>query len=197
MSARMLYRVLLSYLLYLSVYASPSKYSPRDVSKTQFPSLEKALVGVFDLASGAHVGKVSTGAELVDVGITGGKVETVKGFSGPHLISVVEHGQDWLYIDNDGKRLRLNARALLKADNGDFLSFTYTGIVSFTPEIQAVVGGTGSTTSFGDIVVSGGFETGSAKYKELENSIFVGTGRLVVHDDHTFSVQFGLSKVVA
>ena len=37
MSARMLYRVLLSYLLYLSVYAS---------SETKFPSLEEALVGV-------------------------------------------------------------------------------------------------------------------------------------------------------
>ena len=45
MFARMLYQVLLSCLLYLSVYASPSKYSPRDVSKIQFPSLEKALVG--------------------------------------------------------------------------------------------------------------------------------------------------------
>ena len=45
MSARMLYQVLLPCLLYLSVYASPSKYSPRDVSKTQFPSLEKAIFG--------------------------------------------------------------------------------------------------------------------------------------------------------
>ena len=59
-------------------------------------------------------GNVSTGAGLIDVPITGGKVETVKGFSGPHLISMVDHGDDWLYVDNDGKRLRLNARALLK-----------------------------------------------------------------------------------
>ena len=40
----MLYQVLLSCLLYLSVYASPS-----ELSKTHFPSMEEALVGVVSL----------------------------------------------------------------------------------------------------------------------------------------------------
>ena len=51
---------------------------------------------------------------LINSIVIGGKVETVKGFSGPQLISVADHGDDWLTVDNDGKRLRLNARMLLK-----------------------------------------------------------------------------------
>jgi len=95
------------------------------------------------------------------------------------------------------KRLRLNVRLLIKAANGDFLSFKYTGIALVTPELEAVLAGTGSSTSFGDIAFTGAFETGSATFKELENSIFVGTGRLMLKDSHTFGVEFGFSKVVA
>lgn len=42
----MLYQLLLSCLLYLSVYASPSQLPPRADSPAKFPSVEKALVGV-------------------------------------------------------------------------------------------------------------------------------------------------------
>jgi len=193
MSAKMLYQVLLSYLLYLSVYASPSKYAPRDVSEAQFPSLEEALVGVFEVQNGATVGVVSTGATLVANIITGGSVNTVEGFSGPQLVSVVDHGEDWHYVDLGGKSLRLNVRTLLKASNGDFLSFKYTGIIFLIPDIQTVLAGNGTV---GNITITGGFETGSATYKELENSIFVGTGGLVFHEDQSITLTYGLSRVV-
>lgn len=61
-----------------------------------------------------HTGKVSTGATLVDAQVIGGTLDTVKTFSGPQLISLVEHGDEWAYLDNDGERLRLDGRVLIK-----------------------------------------------------------------------------------
>jgi len=57
---------------------------------------------------------VNTGAGLNFVRATGGSVKTVEGFSGPKFEGTVVDGEDWITVDNDGKRLRLNAKMLIK-----------------------------------------------------------------------------------
>ena len=61
-----------------------------------------------------RIGSISTGAGAIYGTVKGGKLETVEGFSGPQLISVIEGGEDWAYIDNDGKIVRINVRLLTR-----------------------------------------------------------------------------------
>ena len=60
------------------------------------------------------IGQVNTGASLNFVRITGGSFKSVEGFSGPKVEGTVVEGEDWITADNDGKRLRLNAKILFK-----------------------------------------------------------------------------------
>lgn len=60
-----------------------------------------------------HIGTIATGATLIDSLVSGGSLKTVQGFQ-PPLTSVVEHGEDFINIDNDGKRMRLNGKILAK-----------------------------------------------------------------------------------
>jgi len=197
MSAKMLVQVLVSYLLYFAVYASPvSQFSPRDdhYSDVVFPTLENALIGVVDLGPVALIGQIASGATQFNVQIVGGSIDSVPGFT-PPLHAVIDHGDDLVEIDNDGQRLRLNARIIIK--NGeDFLSVSAVGIVTLTPEVQAILAGTGSTTPFGDIVITAKFQTGNPDLKGLENSIFVGSGRFLVNQNATISIQYGISEVL-
>lgn len=61
-----------------------------------------------------YEGTLSTGAGLNYVRATGGKVESIDGYSGLKLRATVNDGDDWITVDNDGKRLRLDAKMLMK-----------------------------------------------------------------------------------
>ena len=77
----------------------------------------------------------------------------------------------------------------------------YTGTVVLTPSVQAILSGSedARTTGFGDSVVAFSFETGSEKYKELQNGTYVAAGRFVMGEGEKGGVvvEYKVSKVVA
>lgn len=62
----------------------------------------------------AAPGQLATGSGLNYAHLIGGRLHTIEGFSGPKFDAEVVDGEDWITVDNDGKRLRLNAKVLLK-----------------------------------------------------------------------------------
>lgn len=164
-----------------------------------FPKLEEALVGLFDINAPISIGQINSGAGLNFVRATGGSIKTVSGFSGPKLDGNVIDGEDWITVDSDGKRLRLNAKMLIKTLDGATAVFSYTGIITVNPEIGLILTGDEAmkTVPYGGLVSSGRFETGDPRYKDLENSLFVGSGRFIIKEDRSVTVEYGLSRVVA
>lgn len=77
-----------------------------------------------------------------------------------------------------------------------------TGVEIATPAAAAVLSGdrNAAPVAFGDFqaVSSWAFETGSAKYWELQNAVFVGTTSLAPgEEDGTIVVGFKIAKVVS
>jgi len=52
------------------------------------------------------------------------------------------------------------------------------------------------STEFGGAFINVSFETGSMRYKSLEQALFVGSGRFII-EDHRLSVEYRISKVEA
>ncbi|KAF8476082.1 hypothetical protein BDZ91DRAFT_758590 [Kalaharituber pfeilii] len=163
-----------------------------------FPRLEKAFVFVFDVDPPVEIGTISSGSNLNYVRITGGRVTTVHTFSGPKLESTVMEGEDWISVDNDNKRFRLDVKMLITTNDNAQILFKYVGIVNVTPEITLCLGRheNASAVPFGNVVNFGQFQTGDVRYKSLENDFFVGSGRFVKNDKGTFSVEYQMSKVI-
>lgn len=75
----------------------------------------------------------------------------------------------------------------------------YKGTVALTPGVVALLTGSpdGKTTEYGDSFVNFSFETGSAKYKELQNGIYVAAGHFVKEPGQKgLIVEYKVSKAV-
>jgi RNA polymerase I-specific transcription initiation factor RRN6 len=76
----------------------------------------------------------------------------------------------------------------------------YKGTVALTAGIKAVLGGASDakSTSYGDSFVNFTFETGNAKYKELQNGTYVAAGHFVTNEPGVKGtiVEYKVSKVV-
>jgi RNA polymerase I-specific transcription initiation factor RRN6 len=75
----------------------------------------------------------------------------------------------------------------------------YKGTVALTPGVKAILSGSqdAKTTAYGDSFVSFTFETGSEKFKELQNGTFVAAGRFVTGEGEDGTVvEYKVSKVV-
>lgn len=85
-----------------------------------------------------------------------------------------------------------------RTPDGAIIAMYYKGVVALTPGVKAVLGGGGDakTTDFGDSFVTFSFETGSEKWKGLQDGIWVAAGRFVVENGKTI-VEYRVSKVGA
>ena len=75
----------------------------------------------------------------------------------------------------------------------------YKGTVALTEGVKAILGGSpgAKTTSYGDSFVTFSFETGSDKYKDLENGTYVAAGHFVKEEGKAGTiVEYKVSKVV-
>jgi RNA polymerase I-specific transcription initiation factor RRN6 len=76
----------------------------------------------------------------------------------------------------------------------------YKGTVALTPGVGAILSGASDakTTPYGDSFVTFSFETGSDKYKDLQNGTFVAAGHFVVNEPGVKGVvvEYKVSKVV-
>lgn len=73
----------------------------------------------------------------------------------------------------------------------------YKGTVALTSGVKAVLGGgsDAKTTAYGDSFVNFTFETGSEKYKDLQNGTYVAAGHFVTEGKGVV-VEYKVSKVV-
>lgn len=68
------------------------------------------------------------------------------------LDAIFTNGLDFIRMDPSGKHSRLDVNSVLKDKSGAALGFRYSGILSMTPGVLAVLGGSpdAKTTDFGD-----------------------------------------------
>jgi RNA polymerase I-specific transcription initiation factor RRN6 len=75
----------------------------------------------------------------------------------------------------------------------------YKGTVKLTEGVKAILSASpdAKTTGYGDSFVSFTFETGSEKYKELQNGTYVAAGHFVTGEGEPgVVVEYKVSKVV-
>jgi len=106
--------------------------------------------------------------------VTGGTV-TGDRLSGTAAIG----GGDWLLAGDDGFG-RLDVRAQFNTDDGAVIYMSYQGLVEVTEAAAAALTGGDSSTNFGDhyFVTTPRLECGDARYGWVNQTIFVGQGRI-------------------
>jgi RNA polymerase I-specific transcription initiation factor RRN6 len=84
-----------------------------------------------------------------------------------------------------------------RTDDGTVLAMYYKGTVKLTDGVKAVLSASpdAKTTDYGDSFVTFTFETGSEKYKELQNGTYVAAGHFVTEGKGVV-VEYKVSKVV-
>ncbi|EPE36322.1 hypothetical protein GLAREA_05660 [Glarea lozoyensis ATCC 20868] len=109
------------------------------------------------------------------------------------------HGVDNIRQDPSGKHLRLDVTSTLSDTTGAYILYKYSGIITLTPQIGAVLSGApdAATTEFGNVVTHVLFETGSEALRGMEEKIYVGSGRFVVEKGKPVVVEYMISEVVA
>lgn len=96
--------------------------------------------------------------------------------------------------------MRLDVRSQVKLSSSDdeetIIAMYYKGTVALTNGVKAILSGSSEaqTTDYGDSFVQFTFETGSDKYKELENGVFVGAGHFIREREGTV-VEYKVSRV--
>ncbi|KAF2647196.1 hypothetical protein K491DRAFT_699787 [Lophiostoma macrostomum CBS 122681] len=164
-----------------------------------FPSLQPAFTVRVDIDAPMAVG-AQTGPGLVIVPMVSGTVKSEPGFE-PKLDATLHGvGYDYIHNDADGGNMRLDVRSQVKNNDGTILAMYYKGIVALTEGVQAVLGGSADakTTPYGDSYVTFSFETGSAKYKDLENAAYVAAGHFVTNEPDVKGtvVEYKVSKAI-
>ena len=94
--------------------------------------------------------------------------------------SFVGAAGDWILIGPDGFG-RLDVRATLETVDGAYIFFQYSGLLEMTEAVLAVLGGGETATDFGDqlFFTNPRLETGDDRYSWVNQSFFVGQGRLL------------------
>jgi hypothetical protein len=110
------------------------------------------------------------------VEVVGGSVEG-KRLKGKMLTG----GGDWLLVGADGFG-RLDVRAQFVTDDGAAIYLSYFGILEMNAKIQQALTDPNTGTDFGDQYFRSTprIETGDARYAWLNQSVFVGEGRVLV-----------------
>jgi len=136
-------------------------------------NLEKEFSYRASLKAPLAVGAGPYGTRLV-VEVTGGDIEG-KRIKGTFLTG----GGDWLLVGPDGWG-RLDVRAQIVTDDGAAIYLQYFGILEMNAKVQAALADTSASTDYGDqyFRTSPRFETGDARYAWMNQSMFVGEGRL-------------------
>ncbi|KAF4923716.1 hypothetical protein CGCVW01_v004555 [Colletotrichum viniferum] len=114
--------------------------------------------------------------------------------------AVFLHGSDFLRFDPDGNTARLEvASALRDRATGAVIRFDYTGTIDISGPAGRVLKDLpgAATTEFGDAFTSAKFESGHEALRELQNKIYVGSGRFVLEEGKPVVVEYKISEVVA
>lgn len=163
-----------------------------------FPSLQPAFTVRVDIDAAIPVGGQS-GADLVIVPMISGTVKSEPGFEPALDAELHGVGYDYIRTDASKKNMRLDVRSQLKNSDGTIMAMYYKGTVVMTPGVQAILGKSpdAKTTDYGDSFVNFTFETGSDKYKDLQNGTYVASGHFIKEQGvKGVVVEYKVSKVV-
>jgi len=164
-----------------------------------FPKLVPAFTIQIEIDAPLSPGSVSRGAALTVVPFKPNSGFLKSEDSYPIKIdAIISHGSDFIRTDPSGKHCRLQVTSVAKDKSGAIISYAYTGIVTITPEIIAVLSGSlnAKTTDFGNIISHVNLETGDESLQALEGKVFVGSGRFIVEPGKTTIVEYKVSEVV-
>ncbi|CAG9947770.1 unnamed protein product [Clonostachys rosea f. rosea IK726] len=152
------------------------------MSTDQFPSLEPAFTVRLYPGKDYNI-------------VTSGKVTSEPGFEIP-LDAEVVMGSDMARTAPTQTHTHIDVNAILRNNDGDLLSYKYTGLVEVDEALVAILAGDpkAKSTSFGKALSHVTFETGSESLKELGTSLFVGSARFVI-EDGVFSIETKVSRV--
>ncbi|EKG22460.1 Lipase GDSL [Macrophomina phaseolina MS6] len=149
------------------------------------------------------VGNISTGSTLTYADVVSGSVVSEPGFY-PVLNGTTIRGGDHLTIDPSQLINRINVDILVQTDDEppEYIRMLATGTEEATQSVlDAVIGAPGAKrVPFGDFQAtsSWSFQTGSEKYGELQNAVYVGsTSFRPGVEEGTFTIGFKVSKVVS
>ncbi|KAF2188381.1 hypothetical protein K469DRAFT_627997 [Zopfia rhizophila CBS 207.26] len=163
-----------------------------------FPRLQPAFTVRIDIDAPLAVG-AQAGAPLAVVPLVSGTVKSEPEFE-PGLDAVLHGvGYDYIHNDADGGNMRLDVRSQVKNNDGTIFVMYYKGTVGLTAGVKALLSGSpdAKTTPYGDSFVTFSFETGSTKYKDLENGTFVAAGHFIKEPGQQgIIVEYKVSKVV-
>jgi hypothetical protein len=138
------------------------------------PELIKEFEFYADLGGADAVGPGPFGERLI-ANVTGGQ------FAGDRLKgTIVGAGADWLLVGKDGFD-RDDVRLTFKTVDGALIYVQYFGLVEKTPAIIAVLGGGNTPTNFGEqyFFINPRLETGDARYSWVNQTLFIGEGRVI------------------
>lgn len=138
------------------------------------PELIKELEYRAELGEVDEVGPGPSGQRVI-ANVTGGEVagDRLKG-------TIVGAGADWLLIGPDGFG-RLDVRVTVKTVDGAFIYVQLTGLLEMTAGVTAVIQGGDTPTNFGEqyFFTNPRMETGDERYSWVNQTMFIGEGRLV------------------
>ncbi|KAL5117872.1 hypothetical protein ACEQ8H_004190 [Pleosporales sp. CAS-2024a] len=160
-----------------------------------YPKLTPAFTVRVNIDAPMPVGG-QAGSSLVIVPMVGGTIKSEEGFEPKFDGELHGTGYDYIHNDASGTHMRLDVRSQVKAADSTILAMYYKGTVALTPGVKAILSGSSDakTTEFGDSFVSFSFETGSDKFKDLENGVYVASGRFVVEKEGVV-VEYRVGKV--
>ncbi|KAE8145336.1 hypothetical protein BDV25DRAFT_144741 [Aspergillus avenaceus] len=163
-----------------------------------YPTLKPAFTVQVTIDLPLAVGSASRSSPLQVVPMTGGIVKSDPSFSTAIDAQFVGVGNDYIHADPDGKHMRLNAHGVLKTADDALIYLNYTGVCALTDAEKAVFSGTAPAgpTPFGNLFTHFTFETGDERYKDLENSVFVGQGRFNIEPGKPTVVEYRVSQVL-
>ncbi|KAG7195800.1 uncharacterized protein KQ657_002185 [Scheffersomyces spartinae] len=139
--------------------------------------------------------KSATNSSLTLATIVNGTVTTVPNDLGLEFELSDIKGYDDLRTNNTIGMARLDCKFYAKTPNGTGVHFTYPGVVHFTDDVLAVLGGKASSCTFEDNYVTNNpkFEfddTIEEKYKWVAKENFIGKGRFARGEDGALYVQY-------
>jgi hypothetical protein len=115
-----------------------------------------------------------------------GTIHSGRVLSGDRIKGVcVGAGGDWLLLGADGFA-RVDVRLTIETPDGANIYVQYTGLLEVTPAVEQIMAGGGAPTDYGDqyFFTCPRLETGHAKYSWVNNSMFVGEGRIYPGEPH-------------
>jgi len=167
---------------------------------SNFPKLIPAFTAHVVIGGTASIGAVARGGALtvVPFGTEYSFIRSEPGYP-VQLDAVFTHGSDFIRLDPSGKNARLDVTSILKDKSGATLSFKYSGILTMTAELRAVLSGSpdAKTTGFGNAFTHILFETGDEKLRPLEQKIYVASGQFIIEAGKPTVVEYLISEVAA